>query len=330
MRIATFNVENLDDGPEGRSGAPFAARLPILRGQLERLAADVLLLQEVHGQTLEDGTRGLRALDAVLEGTRYAAHHRVSTATVAGPVFAQRNLVTLLPPDWAVEASAQIRDGDMPMPRYDPLTDSPDRGVREIGWERPLLHVTARAPGGAALHLINCHFKSKNPTPVAGQGPENFMWRSAAGWAEGFFISSMKRVGAALGARVLLDRIFAADPQARIVLGGDLNAEPHEVPVMAIRGEVADHGNPALGHQTLYPCADSVPEDRRFTLYHHGRRNLLDHLLISRPLMAFYRGAEIHNEIVRDESVAFATDRLHPASDHAPFVAAFDDRATMP
>jgi len=45
--------------------------------------------------------------------------------------------------------------------------------------------------------------------------------------------------------------------------------------------------------------------------------------------MAFYRGAEIHNELLRDESVAFATDRLHPASDHAPFVADFDDAATM-
>lgn len=325
MRIATFNVENLDDGPEGKNAAPFDERLPILRAQFERLRADVLLLQEVHGQTSDDGTRQLRALARLLAGTRYETHHQISTTTLAGVVFAERNLVTLIPSDWTVEESRQVRDRDMPMPQYDPLTDAPDAGVKTIGWERPLLYVRARPPGGEVLHLINCHFKSKNPTSVAGEGPANFMWRSAAGWAEGYFISSMKRVGAALGARVLIDNIFATDPVARIVLGGDLNAEPHEVPVVAIRGEVADHGNPGLNHQTMYPCAESVPMDLRFTLYHHGRKNLLDHVLISRALVAFYSGAEIHNELVRDESVAFATDLKFPASDHAPFVAAFSD-----
>lgn len=323
MRIATFNVENLDDGPEGKNGAPFQERLPILRAQLERLRADVLLLQEVHGQTVEDGSRQLRALARVLAGTRYEAYQQSSTTTLTGTVFAERNVVTLIPPDWTVEETRQIRDRDMPTPRYDLLTDAPDAGVKDIGWERPLLYVRTRPAEGEVLHLINCHFKSKNPTSIAGEGPENFMWRSAAGWAEGYFISSMKRVGAALGARVLIDRIFEADPVARIVLGGDLNAEPHEVPLMAIRGEVADHGNPALNHQTMYPCAESVPMDLRFTLYHHGRKNLLDHVLVSRSLIAFYRGAEIHNELVRDESVAFATDRKFPASDHAPFVAIF-------
>ena len=324
MRIATFNVENLDDGPEGRNAAPFEERLPILRAQLERLRADVLLLQEVHGQTTDDGSRELRALARVLDGTRYQDHHQISTTTLAGSVFAERNVVTLVPRDWMVEDTRQLRDSDMPMPRYDPLTDVPDGGVKEIGWERPLLYARVRPPGAEPLHLINCHFKSKNPTAIVGQGPTEFMWKTAAGWAEGYFISSMKRVGAALGARVLIDQIFEAEPLARIVLGGDLNAEPNEVPLMAIRGEVADHGNPALNHQTMYPCAESVPKDLRFTLYHHGRKNLLDHVLVSRALIASYSGAEIHNELVRDESVSFATDLKFPASDHAPFVALFN------
>lgn len=324
MRIATFNVENLDDGPEGKNDAPFAERLPILRGQISRLRAHVLLLQEVHGQSTEEGPRELRALDRVLAGTGFEDHHCISTTTVSGAVFAQRNLVTLVPPEWVIEEVRQVRDSDMPMPRFDLLTDTPDAGVKEIGWERPLLYVRVKPPGAAPLHLINCHFKSKNPTAIDGQGPTDFKWRTAAGWAEGYFISSMKRVGAALGARVLIDSILEADRDARIVFGGDLNAEPHEVPIVAIRGEVANHGNPDLNHQTMYPCAESVPMDLRFTLYHHGRKNLLDHILISRSLVAFYSGAEIHNELVRDESVAFATDRKFPASDHAPFVAAFN------
>ena len=48
MRLATFNLENLDDAPDG--APPLAERLRILRPQLERLAADVLCLQEVNAQ----------------------------------------------------------------------------------------------------------------------------------------------------------------------------------------------------------------------------------------------------------------------------------------
>ena len=48
MRVATFNVENLDDKP-GDWNPSLDVRAPILRGTLERLKADVLCLQEVHG-----------------------------------------------------------------------------------------------------------------------------------------------------------------------------------------------------------------------------------------------------------------------------------------
>ena len=50
---------------------------------------------------------------------------------------------------------------------------------------------------------------------------------------------------------------------------------------------------------------------------------MLDHLLISRGMLAYYQGAEIHNELLPDESVAFATDVLYPESDHAPVLAQF-------
>jgi hypothetical protein len=46
-------------------------------------------------------------------------------------------------------------------------------------------------------------------------------------------------------------------------------------------------------------------------------------MLITRNLLAHYRGAEIHNEVLHDESVAFGTDVKYPESDHAPMVATF-------
>jgi exonuclease III len=51
---------------------------------------------------------------------------------------------------------------------------------------------------------------------------------------------------------------------------------------------------------------------------------MLDHMLVTRDLLAFYRGSEIHNELLHDESAAFAVDKKFPESDHAPVVATFE------
>jgi endonuclease/exonuclease/phosphatase family metal-dependent hydrolase len=327
MRIATFNIENWDDVPPTRASEPsFAERVAITRPMLARLRADVLLLQEVHGQDEPGAPRGLKALRALLAGTAYEGH-QIRSTTIADGVSVERyrNLVTLIPPGWVFEDVREVMHDIVPPPEYKRVTaNPPDTAARPIRWERPLFYCRVSGPLGR-FHLVNCHFKAKSPTDIPGQGETNFMWASAAGWAEGFFISSMKRVGAALEARMFLDTVFAAEPEARVVLAGDLNAESHEVPVVAVRGDVDEHGNPALNGQQLYPCEDTVPTDRRYTLYHHGRGNMLDHLLVSRALIGAYRGTEIHNEILRDESRPFANDRKYPAPDHAPVVAEFDD-----
>jgi exonuclease III len=51
---------------------------------------------------------------------------------------------------------------------------------------------------------------------------------------------------------------------------------------------------------------------------------MIDHLLVSRTLLAYYRGSEIHNELLHDESIAFATEEKYPESDHAPVIAEFE------
>ena len=56
---------------------------------------------------------------------------------------------------------------------------------------------------------------------------------------------------------------------------------------------------------------------------HLGQGQMIDHILASRALMTYYQAAEIHNEILPDESGAFRTDVKFPESDHAPVVAAF-------
>lgn len=320
LRLATFNVENLDDKPNQRP--PLAARLAVLRPQLARVRADVLCLQEIHGQETPGQPRDLLALRQLIVGTAYENFHVASTRTQQGQVFDERNLVVLS--RYPVLGTAQVKHQRAPAPAYRRVTvNPPDAAAREVTWERPLLHVRLDLGAGRVLHVLNLHLKSKLPDPIPGQSANGHTWQSAAGWAEGSFLASMKRVGQALETRIVVDEIFAAEPEALIAVCGDLNAESDSVPVMALRGRVEDTGNAALGSRVLVPCENTVPESSRYSLLHRGTGYMLDHVLVSRALLAFYRGTEIHNEVLPDESGGDGDTRF-PESDHAPVVAEFE------
>ena len=122
---------------------------------------------------------------------------------------------------------------------------------------------------------------------------------------------------------MLIDKLFDEDADALIVVCGDFNAESDEVPVEAIRGDVENTGNGKLA-RVLVPCEQTIPEPSRFSMLHIGQRRMIDHLLVSRSLLAYYTGSEIHNELLHDESIAFATDKKYPESDHAPVIAEFE------
>ena len=54
----------------------------------------------------------------------------------------------------------------------------------------------------------------------------------------------MKRVGQALETKIIVDKIFDAAPEAKIIVCGDFNAAPGEVPVEAICGRIENTDNP--------------------------------------------------------------------------------------
>ncbi len=94
LRIATFNLENLDEKTDEGDPA-LEDRIELMRPQLLRLEADVLCLQEVHSQE-KRGQRRLSALEELLEETPYARYGRVSTSVEDGSEFyRERNLVVL-------------------------------------------------------------------------------------------------------------------------------------------------------------------------------------------------------------------------------------------
>jgi endonuclease/exonuclease/phosphatase family metal-dependent hydrolase len=321
LRIATFNLENFDDpGPTGQPS--LAQRIALMRPQLERLRADVLCLQEVNTQE-SNGVRTFAALNELIAGTAYEGMSRVSTTIADGTMpFDVRNLLVLsrLP----ISSHRQIKHDITPQPAYRRVTAiPPDTNAIDISWERPILVAALTLPDASTLHVLNLHLKSKIPTDIPGQHPSQFLWNSSSGWAEGSFISAMKRVGQALETRMLIDSLFDVDAQARIVACGDFNADIDEVPMEAIRGDVENTGNPQLISRLMIPCERNIPTSARFSLYHHGRPVMLDHILASRPLLAYWQTSSAHNEILHDESVAFAADTTFPESDHAPVVAEF-------
>ena len=321
LHIATFNLENLDDTEDQIPSLD--ERIKALKPQLERLEADILCFQEVHGQEKEDEKRQLLALQSLLQTTSYATYDLAHIKTDNDEAFDKRNLVVAS--RFAIAEVNQYHNDLIPAPVYKKVTAVPsETEAKPVQWEKPILYTKIKIKEGFEIHLVNIHLKSRIPSNISGQKINNYTWKEIYAWGEGFFVSSMKRVGQALEARVLVDQLFDADPEAKIVVCGDFNAHPDEVPVEAIRGRVENTGNPDLIPREMVPAKNTIPDSSRYTYLYRGRKRLLDHVLISKALIPYYRGSEIHNEMLHDETIAFALDTKFPESDHAPFVIEFD------
>jgi endonuclease/exonuclease/phosphatase family metal-dependent hydrolase len=90
------------------------------------------------------------------------------------------------------------------------------------------------------------------------------------------------------------------------VNGQERDGQPRQLPAL---GELLKGTNL---EGAAMPVENTVPEPARYTSFHHGVGSMLDHMLITRNLLALFRGTEIHNAALHDESVAFGTDRKYP------------------
>ena len=313
LRIASFNLENLDDGPD------LEARIAVLRPQLVRLAADILCLQEVNAQlTARHRPRALAALDRLLADTPYAAYERaVSGGAGSGGPVDHHNLVLLsrLP----IAARRDVRHALVPPLAYRAITAEAAEAALSLSWDRPVLYAAAVLPSGRRLHLLDLHLKAPLAVAIPGQrGPEGH-WRSSRGWAEGFFLAAMKRAGQALEARLLVESLFDAEPEALIVAAGDFNAEHGETPVRILLGGGDIPG--ADPKRVLVALDEAIPAERRYSVLHAGRPAMLDHILVSPALAGAAQRVELLNESLYDEELDPAAGRPSAGSYHAPLVA---------
>lgn len=319
FRIATFNLENLDDSA---ASVDFAARIAVLRPQLLRLDADILCLQEVNGQSVAgQAGRSLRALDRLIEDTPYAGFSRVvTTAWNRAGALDVHNLVILsrLP----VRHSAQIKHNLVqPLLHRSATALPPGASAEPVAWDRPILQAEVALGDGRVLHVVNLHLRAPLAAAIAGQKASAFIWKSTAGWAEGFFLAAVKRTGQALEARLFVDRLFDADPRALIAVCGDLNAGLSEMPVRILRADPADTGARELAARALVAVEGPQRAEQHFSVRHGERRVMYDHILVSAGLAPYCRHAAIDNTDLADETAPDAASR--PGSFHAPVVAAF-------
>ena len=320
MRIASFNLENLE--LVSRSGVTIEERADILRPQLERLRADILCLQEVNGEhSGHEEHRSLHALDLLLKGSPYETFHRVTTSGPGGSGVADvHNLVVLS--RQPIVAHRELRHTSLPPITYRPVTADPPAPGEPILFDRPILMAEIE-PAGRKLFVFNVHLRAPLATPIPGQKELSAVWKSVRGWAEGFFLSGCKRSGQALELRLAIDALLDADPHAAIAVCGDFNSEDHETPLKIAIGAEEDTGNGLLANRSMVVLDRTLPKDRRFSVLHHSRPQMLDHILISRSLYGHFSTIEVHNEMLEDEAIGGVKVQQSLSSFHAPVVAEF-------
>lgn len=312
MKVMTWNVENLfrpGNGSDQTAQEVYAAKLEGLAATINAQAPDVLALQEVGDlDALED-------LVARLEGDwqrRVSARPDQRGIRVAWlsrhPIAADQDVVAF--PD-------HLRP-----------VQSDDDGGTQAAMGRGALAITVAHPG-AAVQLVTAHLKSKLLTFPGGR----FQPRDEDERARFAGYALYRRAAEAATLRVWATAALqGAGEQRPLVVTGDLNDTVQAATTQMLLGPPGSEigtggfGRPDRGDpQRLWNLAPLMPPGRDYSRVNHGRKELIDHILVSAALV--HRVAAV--EAVIDQPLPSITSdptarRDQPSSDHAPVVATFD------
>jgi hypothetical protein len=201
--------------------------------------------------------------------------------------------------------------------------------LAELG--RPALRVRVAVPDPVGpvteVDLVSVHLKSKLLTFPGGR----FSPRDEDERARYAVYALHRRAAESAGVRAAVTALLAATDAVPVVVGGDLNDEPTAATTQILLGppgseigtggfDQPDQGDP----QRLWNLAPLIPEEERYSRVYRGRRELIDHLLVSHPLVTRVVAATTAGATppsVGDNPNARVDD---PVSDHRPVLVTLD------
>lgn len=328
LRVATLNCLNLVspgrliyDGFEPYTPDEYLAKTQWLASMLDRLGADIVLLQEVfHEQALSDVVRQTAGQG---HGLKFSVPH--------ADVDNSKPRLGLV---WRTSFDPQIES----------IVDLPPGcavQVPEVGehttFSRPVLRARVRVPslGEAPLTVVNVHLKSKRPEFVSNENRDDY---HAVARAQ--LRSLLIRAAEAVAVRRLVVDVTLHN-RAPLIVAGDFNDGPDAVTTQIVADTSWKPDNRSLRDCMLFNALDIeqrlVPGPQRdvaFTVLHTGTPERIDQILMSEEFvpqskhaLARVTGVEILNDhlverrrFVRREARSAAqgdVDLTRIYSDHA-------------
>ncbi|MEP4030290.1 endonuclease/exonuclease/phosphatase family protein [Roseibium polysiphoniae] len=303
MRLATFNLESF--GEDRFRPDNLIPRLSALRPRLIELDADILCLQEVNAQKpLGEKRRDFAALDLLLAETPYADFNRAAgqRPDLQGPAD-RHNLLALS--RYPIDEVQVLYHARVEPPLWRPKTTGADDICEDLmRFDRPILQVKLDIGAEQSLHLFVVHLRAPIAAALPGGKSGASCWKSSSAWAEGYFLSAMKRTAQALDLRLAIDALFDKEPDALIAAAGDFNATGDASALRLICADPEDTGNQDLATRQMYQVDEILPAEERGTVLHNGRAQALDHIVVSSSL----RRRVAFNEQLADELKDAETD----------------------
>ena len=337
----TWNVENLF--PPGHlisalkavTEEEYTAKLEYLAQTILTIRPDVLALQEIGGSESSD----VRPLDDLQSNLNDLYPHKALSGypdprgirvgfLSRFPIVERHDLVSL-----ALGELAAI-------PNWYPNPPSTRMG-------RGALKIEVEPIAGVRIRLVTVHLKSKLITYPGGR----FAPKSEDERAIGAGLGLLRRAAEAVSVRSYLNDLVKPDSPVRTIVLGDFNDEPRAATTQMFLGpEDADATSAdKLDYVRLYNLGDGIPrrgdatndkwflaEGERFSRINNGRRELIDHLFVSKNVLG--PTEELHQDHwkvteVRSWAISILDESItdNPAEragkarpDHAPVYARFE------
>jgi endonuclease/exonuclease/phosphatase family metal-dependent hydrolase len=303
MKIATHNLEFLfEEGVHSHSGKEWIYTKELVDARIDhfsklfyKIDADILLLQEVASKSV---------IERIIEKTGIDYSYFFATPDQNGV----GNVILYKQKDAICESIPALA----PLPVF--IEGDVDVMGSRIWSRRDFVHAEVTWHG-EKLHVVDVHIKANFLMPEKNIVGEAHPMKTQVTAADGLIRSEVFRFSQAKKLRELIDTFFATDPNALVIVGGDLNAEENYAVFRIIQGVIKE------APDTLLEADSKIEREKRFSSLSTtlGRRRLLDHILISKNLETRLVNVQILNETISDNK-NIAPNPTLVESDHAPVV----------